>query len=192
MLLEAGIISYNLLEGVLSTAAGIIAGSIALVGFGIDSAIEVSASMAVLWHLSVNREEEGSPWERRVAVYVGLTLLALGVLVAVRALYDLGTASRPDESHLGIGIAAASLIVMPAVSRLQHSLARRIGSLALEADSRETLVCSLLSGTLLIGLGANALFGWWWADPVAALAMVVLIAREGWTIFRTKELICFE
>jgi cation diffusion facilitator family transporter len=192
MLLEAGIIAYNLLEGVLSTVAGLIAGSIALVGFGIDSAIEVSASVAVLWHLWTNRVEEGSPWERRVAVYVGLTLIALGAFVAVRAVYDLATASRPDESYVGIAIAVASLIVMPAVSRMQHSLAQRINSLALEADSRETLVCSLLSATLLIGLGANALFGWWWADPAAALAMVVLIAREGWTIFRTKELICFE
>jgi divalent metal cation (Fe/Co/Zn/Cd) transporter len=183
MLLEGGIISYNLLEGVISVIAGLIAGSVALVGFGLDSAIEVSASVAVLVHLWRNSEEEESPWERRVAVFVGLTLLALAAYVSVRAVYDLATESRPDESYLGIGIAMASVIVMPLVSRLQHSYALRINSLALEADSRETLVCSGLSAALLIGLGANALFGWWWADPVAALVMVLFIAREGWEVF---------
>ena len=192
MLLEAGIITYNLLEGFIAVVAGIIAGSVALVGFGLDSAIEVSASVVVLVHLWKNSQEEGSPWERRVAVSVGLTLMALAVYVTARAVYDLATESRPDESIAGIVLAAASLVVMPIVSRQQHSYAQKINSLALEADSRETLVCSGLSAALLIGLGANALFGWWWADPIAALVMVVFIAREGWTVFRTRELICFD
>jgi divalent metal cation (Fe/Co/Zn/Cd) transporter len=192
MLLESGIITYNLLEGAIAVIAGLIAGSVALVGFGLDSAIEVSASVAVLVHLWQNSQEEGSPWERRVAVFVGFTLMALAAYVTAQAVYDLATESRPEESPVGIALAAASLVVMPTVSRMQHSLAQRINSLALEADSRETLVCSGLSATLLLGLGANALFGWWWADPVAALVMVVFIAREGWTVFRTRELICFD
>lgn len=192
ILLEAGVISYNLLEGVVSIVAGVIAGSVALVGFGLDSAIEVSASVVVLAHLWHNGQDEESPWEQRVAVFVGLTLLVLAAYVAARAIYNLATEARPDESYLGIGIAIASLVVMPSVSRIEHSLSHKINSRALEAESRETLVCSWLSGALLLGLGANALFGWWWADPVAALVMVVFIAREGWEAFTRKELCCID
>ena len=191
LLLEAAIIAYNLLEGVISVAAGVIAGSVALVGFGIDSAIEVSASVVVLVHLWRNSDEEESPWERRVAVFVGITLMALAVYVSGRAVLNLINESKPQESYLGIGIATASVIVMPTVSRLQRSLARQINSLALEADSRETLVCTGLSAALLLGLSANAAFGWWWADPAAALAIAVFAAREGWEVFRKRELVCF-
>ena len=190
--LEGAIIFYNLLEGVLSIVAGVLAGSVALVGFGIDSGIELSASFVVMVHLWRNSQEEGSPWERRIAVFVGLTLMALAVYVTARAVYNLSTEARPDESYLGIAIATVSIVVMPTVSRIQHSLAQKINSLALEADSRETLVCTFLSGALLIGLGANALFGWWWADPVAALVIAAFAAREGWEVFRKKELICFD
>jgi cation diffusion facilitator family transporter len=192
MLLQAAVISYNVLEGFISVVAGVLAGSTALVGFGLDSAIEVSASVAVLAHLWRSREEEALDWERRVAVYVGLTLMALAVFVAGRAVYDLVTASRPDETYLGIGIAAASLIIMPLVSRYEHRLSHQINSRALEAESRETLVCSYLSATLLLGLGAHALFGWWWADPIAALVMVVVIAREGYEAFTRRELCCID
>jgi divalent metal cation (Fe/Co/Zn/Cd) transporter len=192
MLLQSAVISYNLLEGVISITAGVLAGSTALVGFGLDSAIEVSASVAVLAHLWRSREEEALEWERRVAVYVGLTLMALAVFVAGRAIYDLATASRPDESYLGIGIAAASLVIMPLVSRYEHSLSHQINSRALEAESRETLVCSYLSATLLLGLGAHTLLDWWWADPVAALVMVVFIAREGYEAFTRRELCCLD
>jgi divalent metal cation (Fe/Co/Zn/Cd) transporter len=192
MLVQAAVISYNLLEGLISVTAGVIAGSTALVGFGLDSAIEVSASVAVLAHLWRSREDEALDWERRVAVYVGITLMALAVFVAARAVYDLTTGSKPDESYLGIGIAAASLVIMPLASRYEHSLSHQINSRALEAESRETLVCSYLSATLLLGLGAHALFGWWWADPVAALVMVVVIAREGYEAFTRRELCCLD
>jgi divalent metal cation (Fe/Co/Zn/Cd) transporter len=192
ILLQAAVIAYNSAEGVISIVAGLIAGSTALVGFGLDSAIEVSASVVVLTHLWRSREEEAQEWERRVAVYVGLTLLALAAYVGGRAVYSLATSSAPDESYLGIAIAAASLIIMPLVSRMEHRLSHEINSRALEAESRETLVCSYLSGALLLGLGANALFGWWWADPVAALVMVAVIAREGWEAFTRKELCCID
>jgi divalent metal cation (Fe/Co/Zn/Cd) transporter len=192
LLLEAGVIVYNVAEGVISIVAGLLAGSVALVGFGLDSGIEVSAGVAVFAHLWRSAEEQDLAWERRVAVFVGLTLMALAAYVAGRAVYDLATSSRPDESYLGIGVAAVSLLLMPFVSRLEHRLSHRIDSRALEAMSRETLVCSYLSATLLLGLGANALLGWWWADPVAALIMVVFIAREGWEAFTRKELCCVD
>jgi divalent metal cation (Fe/Co/Zn/Cd) transporter len=185
---QFAVITYNLLEGVIAVVAGILAGSVALVGFGLDSAIEVSASAAVLVHLWHNSEEEGSVWEQRVAVFVGLTLLALATYVGVEAILKLVNGSKPDASYLGIGIATASLIIMPLVSRVEHGLSHQINSRALEAESRETLVCSWLSAALLVGLGANALFGWWWADPAAALVMVAFIAREGWEAFSRKEL----
>jgi divalent metal cation (Fe/Co/Zn/Cd) transporter len=188
MLLQAGVITYNLLEGLIAVIAGLVAGSAALVGFGLDSAIEVSASVAVLTHLWRSRDEEALEWEKRVAVFVGITLMALALYIAVQAISDLITGSQPDESFIGIGIATASLIVMPLASRYEHSLSHRINSRALEAESRETLVCSYLSGALLLGLGAHALLGWWWTDPVAALVMVVIIAREGWEAFTRREL----
>jgi cation diffusion facilitator family transporter len=192
LLLEGSVISYNLLEGVIAVVAGLLAGSVALVGFGLDSVIEVSASVAVLLHLWRNREEADSIWEQRVAVFVGLTLLALAAYVGIESIRKLATDRQPDVSYLGIGIATASLVIMPVVSRLEHRLSHQIGSRALEAESRETLVCSWLSGALLIGLGANALFGWWWADPVAALIIAVFVAREGWEAFSRKELCCLE
>lgn len=192
MILEAAIITYNVIEGLVSVFAGISAGSIVLVGFGLDSAIEVSAALVVLWHLSRSGEEEMPEWERRVATFVGLTLLLVAAYVLTRSVYSLATSAQPQESYLGIGITLASIIVMPMVSRLQHRMASRIHSAALEADSRETLVCTYLSVAALVGLAANAAFGWWWADPIAALVLVVLIAREGWEIYSKKELICVD
>lgn len=192
MLLQVAVIAYNSFEGVISIVAGILAGSVALVGFGLDSAIEVSASVAVLAHLWVNRDDEALEWERRVAMYVGLTLLALAVYVGGRAIYNLVTGAQPEESYLGIGIAALSLLVMPLVSRTEHRLSHAIGSRSLEAESRETLVCSYLSGALLIGLGAHALFGWWWADPIAALVIVAFLLKEGWEGLTRRELCCVD
>lgn len=192
VLLESSIITYNLAEGVISIIAGVIAGSVVLVGFGLDSAIEVSAAVVVVFHLMRTREEEQPEWERRVAVFVGLTLLLLAAYVAARSVYALATVSKPEESWLGIGITTASVTIMPLVSRMQRRLAERINSLALAADAKETLVCTYLSATALGGLALNALFGWWWADPLASLVMVVFIVREGWEIFTTRELICID
>jgi divalent metal cation (Fe/Co/Zn/Cd) transporter len=185
-------IVYNMLEGALSIGAGILAGSIALVGFGADSAIEVSASVVVLVHLLSRSGDRQPDWERRLAVFVGLTMFALAAYVAGQAIYDLWTRSEPEESFAGIGIAVASLIVMPLLSRWKHDIAHRINSRALEAESRETLVCTYLSAALLFGLGANAFLGWWWADPAAALVMVAFIVREGWEAVRRRELCCID
>ena len=168
------------------------AGSVVLVGFGLDSAIEVSAALVVLWHLSRSGEEEQPDWERRVARFVGLTCCWSLAYVAVRAVYALVDASQPEESYLGIAITATSVIVMPVVSGCRLRTARRIDSVALFADSRETLVCTYLSAATLLGLAANAALGWWWADPVAALALVYFVTREGWEIFSNQELICVD
>jgi divalent metal cation (Fe/Co/Zn/Cd) transporter len=192
ILLESAIITYNLAEGVISVIAGLLAGSVVLVGFGLDSAIEVSAAVVVVFHLSRSREEEQPQWERRVAVFVGLTLLVLAAYVTGRAVFSLVTRSEPAESWLGIAITGMSLVVMPLVSGMQRRLAERINSLALAADAKETLVCTYLSATALAGLALNALFGWWWADPIASLVMVYFIVREGWEIFTTRELICID
>jgi divalent metal cation (Fe/Co/Zn/Cd) transporter len=192
ILIESAIITYNLAEGIISVVAGIIAGSVVLVGFGLDSAIEVSAALVVVYHLTRSREEEQPVWERGVARFVGLTLLAIAVYVVGRAVFNLVTEARPEESYVGIAVTGASLIVMPLVSRLQLSYAKRINSMALAADSRETLVCTYLSAAALLGLGANAILGWWWADPLAALVVAVLVAREGWEVFSHAELICVD
>jgi divalent metal cation (Fe/Co/Zn/Cd) transporter len=189
ILLQVTLISYNLAEGVIAVIAGLLAGSVALVGFGLDSAIEVSAAVVVLFHLSNSRDEESPEWERRVALFVGLTLLVLAAYVGGRAVYSLATQSEPSESWLGIGVTATSLVVMPFVSRAQRRLAGRINCLALAADAKETLVCTYLSAAALSGLTLNALLGWWWADPVASLIMVYVIVREGWAVFTTRELL---
>lgn len=192
MLLEASIITYNVVEGILSIAAGIAASSVVLVAFGLDSAIEVSASVVVLFYLAKAGEEQQPEWERRVAQFVGLTLLLVAAYVLTRSVYDLASQSEPEASYLGIGITLASVIIMPAVSRLQHGLAVKLNSVALEANSRETFFCSRLSAATLLGLAANAAFGWWWADPVAGLILAYFITREGWEIFRNRELICVD
>jgi divalent metal cation (Fe/Co/Zn/Cd) transporter len=191
-LMVAASLAYNGIEGVAAVLAGVIAGSAALLGFGLDSAIEVSASAVVLVHLLQRNGQEESPWEQRVAVFVGVTLLALGAYVAYEAVSDLATGSKPDASYFGIALAVLSLLIMPLLSRAKHDLAHRINSRALEAESRETLVCSYLSAALLLGLGLNALLGWWWADPVAALAIVCVLAREGWEAITRRELCCID
>ncbi len=191
LILVGGTLAYNCAEAVLSIVAGIMAGSVALVGFGFDSAIEVSAGVIVLVHL-LSRREEDSPWEQRTAQFVGVTFVLLALYVGYEAISDLIAGSEPDVSYLGIGIATASILLMPLVAVLKHRLAHNINSRALEAESRETLVCSYLSGALLLGLGANALFGWWWADPIAALVIVAVIIREGWEAFTRRELCCID
>ena len=182
---------YNCAEAVISVLAGLEAESVALVGFGFDSMIEVSAGVVVLFHL-MRRSDEDSVWEQRAAQFVGVTFILLALFVGFEAIRDLVAAEEPGVSYLGIGIAIASLVIMPTMSVAKHRLSHRINSRALEAESRETLVCSYLSAALLLGLGANALFGWWWADPIAALVIVAVILREGWEAFTRRELCCVD
>ncbi|MEK6666409.1 MAG: cation transporter [candidate division NC10 bacterium] len=181
--LEWFTIGWNSVEAVVAIGAGLLAGSIALVGFGLDSVIETAAGLIVLWRL--RREVAGAHDDHveqaeRVALrFVGLTFVALGLYVLYESAHKLWSREAPAESWIGMGLALVSLIVMPLLAFRKRAVARALGSRALAADAVETLVCAYLSLTLLLGLGLNALAGWWWADPVAALAMLPLIFKEG-------------
>ena len=164
----------------MSVGAGIAAGSIALIGFGVDSVIELSSSIAALWRLRadaapVDRERA----ERQALRFIGACFLLLAVYVLVDALRTLVTRAEPEESPIGIAIAIGSLIVMPLLARAKRRVASALESGALRAEARQTELCTWLSAILLAGLLLNATVGWWWADPVAALAMVPLIGWEG-------------
>jgi divalent metal cation (Fe/Co/Zn/Cd) transporter len=179
---------YNAIESVISLWLGHDAESILLIGFGLDSLIECSASVAVLFRLLI--EAQGAAPERvQVAEdfvhrFVGVTFYLLAVFVLYQSGWILWTKQIPHESIYGIMLAVLSLIVMPLIAWFKIRAARRLQSTALEAEAKETLVCAILSLTLLIGLAANAAFGWWWADPVAALLMIPWLIKEGSATFK--------
>jgi divalent metal cation (Fe/Co/Zn/Cd) transporter len=180
-------ITWNSAECLVSIGAGIVAGSIALVGFGFDSAIEVASSLAALWRLARDEDETARERaERRTLRIIGLCFVALAIYVAVDAIKALINREAPAASAVGIAVAALSLIVMPVLAHLKRRVATQLDSGALEAETRQTAVCAVLSAILLAGLGLNASFGWWWADPLAGLAMVPLIAKEGIEALRGK------
>ena len=184
--LEYFTIGWNSLEAVVAITAGWLAGSIALVGFGLDSIIETASGAALLWRLRQRGDFEAAA-ESRALRFVGLTFFLLAAYVTFESVRDLRGARQPAESLLGIALAAVSLVVMPLLGRAKRRLARRLGSRALAADGMETYLCSYLSFALLFGLGANAWLGWWWADPVAALLMVAFMLREGIEAFRGEK-----
>jgi len=174
-------IGYNSLEAIGSLIAGLLAGSVALVGFGVDSVIEVMASLAAQWRLRSDvdpqRREGVELWTRRI---VAACFLALAVYVLADAANTLWKREAPDSSIFGIVVLALSVIVMPVLARSKKRVARAMRSGALEAEANQTSLCAYLSVIGLAGVALNALFGWWWADPVAALIMVPIIAAEGW------------
>jgi divalent metal cation (Fe/Co/Zn/Cd) transporter len=173
-------LGYNSLEGFLSVGAGLFAGSVALIGFGVDSFIEVTASLAAIWRLHVDAEPARRAFaERRALSVIGMCFLALAAYVAVDAARSLLNRAAPDESPVGIAIAAVSLVVMPLLARAKRKVATALGSRAIRAEARQTDICMYLSAILLVGLTLNALFAWWWADPLAALGMVPFIVWEG-------------
>ena len=179
--LEGVTVGYNALEGLVAIAAGLAAGSVALTGFGIDSVIEVTSGALLWWRLraELGSAPLGPAVERCAARGAGFLLLALAVYIVTDSVRLLLTANRPEASPVGIALTALSLVVMPLLARAKLGVATDLGSRALRADAHETIVCAWLSGTTLLGLGLNATLGWWWADPVAALAMLPLIVREG-------------
>ena len=173
-------IAYNSIEAVISIVAGLLAGSVALVGFGFDSVIELGSSVAGLWRLSADPSpERRARAERHALRIIGLCFLVLAVYVLADAVRTLVTRERPEEAPLGIAIAIGSLVVMPLLARAKRRVAAQLSSSALTAEARQTQICTYLSAILLAGLLINAALGWWWADPVAALAMVPLIGYEG-------------
>jgi divalent metal cation (Fe/Co/Zn/Cd) transporter len=178
--LEYFTITYNSLEGLIAIVAGLIAGSIALLGFGFDSFIEVASGAALLWRLHSDVDESRRErLEARTLEVVGMLFLALALYVTFDSIGSLVTHEPPRKSLPGILLACASLIVMPLLVRAKRNVARAIGSGALAADAKQTELCTYLSAILLAGLVMNALLGWWWADPVAALIMLPIIVKEG-------------
>jgi len=183
--LEAFTVGWNLVEAVVGIGSGAAAGSVALVGFGVDSVIE-SFSGAVLWW-RLRAEDHDEERERRASRWVGVSFFLLAAYVLWESAAALARRAAPETSPTGIALAAVSLVVMPLLARAKRRVAAKIGSRALVADSRQTDLCAYLSAILLGGLGLNALFGWWWADPAAALAMTPLIALEGCKAWQQKH-----
>jgi len=181
--LVGGTMIYNVAEAVVALWAGTQADSIALLGFGLDSIIETAAATVLLWRLAVQirgaSAERVEVTERQVHRFVGGTFVALALYVVAQAGLTLWRHQPPDHSLVGILLAMASLVIMPLVAWGKLRTARTLGSRALAAEARETLACSYLSLTLLLGLAANAALGWWWADPLAALLMVPWLVKEG-------------
>ena len=173
-------IGYNSLEGLIAIGAGVVAGSVALVGFGVDSVIEVSSGIAAQWRLRADLDPvRRGTVERTTLRIIGASFIALAAYVLYDAAMTLWRREAPDESRVGIAVAALSVVVMPLLARAKRKVATGLGSRALHADATQTSLCMYLSAILLGGLALNALVGWWWADPVAALCMVPIIAREG-------------
>lgn len=175
-LLAAASVWYNLIEAVIAITAGLVAGSIALVGFGLDSIVEVSSGLIILWQF---RHPLPGSRERRALRLMALSFFALAAYVTVESVRTLGGGHEPDPSPVGIGLAAASLVIMPFLSWAQRRTGRSLGSNAVVADSTQTLLCTYLSAVLLIGLVLNATLGWSWADPIAGLVIAAVAAREG-------------
>ena len=175
--LEYLTLGWNGIEATVSIAFGILAGSIALIGFGVDAFIESVSGAVLLWRLRAG--EIGESREKLALRLVGWSFLALAAYVLFDAGKSLWERERPDASTVGIVIATLSLIVMPLLARAKRHVAARMNSRALAADSKQTQLCAYLSAILLAGLALNYLFGWWWSDPLAALTMVPIIAREG-------------
>lgn len=177
-LLSSLTLGWNVVEAVVAIGAGVVAGSVALVGFGIDSVVECLAAVAVLWRFTGARTDSEAA-ERRAQRAVALAFFALAAYVSVDAVRALAFAVRPDASPVGVAITALSLAVMPPLALAQRRNARRLGSAAALGESGQTWLCVALSGVALAGLLANATAGWWWADPIAGLVIAVVALREG-------------
>ena len=188
--LEYFTIGYNSLEGVTSIVAGLIAGSVSLVGFGLDSVIEVASGLALLWRLHHDLDVSRREQVERIALRtVGACFVALALYILYESSSMLIRHVPPERSIAGIVIAAISVVVMPLLARAKRRVARQIGSGAMHADSRQADFCSYLSAILLGGLLLNALLGWWWMDPAAGLVMVPIIGKEGIEGLRAEDML---
>jgi cation diffusion facilitator family transporter len=190
--LEYFTVGWNMIEGVVAIGAGIIAGSVALIGFGVDSSVEVISALGLLWRLRKAGPkatvQEESAAERRALYVVAATFFLLAAYITVEAVNSLLDREGPDRSTVGLVLSVLSLVIMPALAWAKQRTGRQMGSRALVADAAETWVCSYLSLALLAGVGLHALLGWWWADPVGALAMLPVILWQGWeTLGEARE-----
>lgn len=178
---------YNIAEGVIAIWAGVQAGSVALVAFGADSYLEVAAASVVFWRLGVHDPERGERIEQRAIRFIGWTFLVLAGAVVFQSLWAFAGGRGAGESIVGIALAAASVTVMPAVALWKLRIAAKGNIFALAAEAKETVACSYLSITLLLGMAANALFGWWWLDAVTALLLTPWLIREGMENVRGEQ-----
>ena len=186
-LLAAASVSYNLVEAVIAITAGVVAGSVALVGFGLDSIVEVSSGLIILWQF---RHPLPESRERMALRLMAVSFLALAAYVAVESVRALVGGHAPEPSPVGIALAAASLAIMPFLSWAQRRTGRALGSNAVVADSTQTLLCTYLSAVLLVGLVLNATLGWHWADPIAGLVIAAVAAKEGRDAWRGEGCGC--
>jgi len=169
-------ISYNVLEAIVAITAGVLASSAALIGFGLDSVVEVLSAVAVAWQFTRKDPER---WEKATVRAIALAFFALAAYVSIDAITSLVSQEGPDHSPLGLGITALSLLIMPLLAWWETRTGRELGSKSVLADAKQLLLCVYLSGAVFVGLLLNSLFGWWWADSVAALVVAALAVREG-------------
>ena len=191
LLLSYFTVGYNIIEGIVCVILGTITGSAALIGFGSDSFIESLSGSVMIWRLRKHgkiSEEEEEEIEHKAARFVGWTFFVLAAYVAYESISSLIEQKAPEASLIGIVIAVLSLLIMPFVAYYKNKIGKEIGSRSLMADSKQTLVCVLMSIALLIGLSANYLFGIWWLDPIIGLIFVVILCREGYKAIRYGEL----
>ena len=189
--LTGATIAWNLIEAIVAIGSGIVAGSIALVGFGLDSLVEVSSAVVIAWRLSrqSSDHEANERAERRAVRLIALSFFAIALYVA----YDsasklLGVSEEAEHSTIGLALTALSIVVMPTLAWAKRKVATALGSVALKADAAETQLCVYLSVVVFLGLAANSLFGWWWMDPIAGLFVAGLAVKEGWEAWRGGEL----
>ena len=169
-------ITWNVIEAIIALSAGALASSAALIGFGLDSVIEVASAAAIAWQFT---RKDPELWEKATVRIIGVAFFALAAYITVDAILAFTGVREPEHSPVGIGIAVASLIVMPGLAWFEFRTGRELGSKSVQADAKQLLLCIYLSGTVLIGLLLNSLFEWAWADSVAALVVAVLAIREG-------------
>ena len=185
-------LGWNLIEGTVAVIAGVIAGSVALIGFGVDSFVESSSAAVIIWRILSESRNKTNPEkiyliERRAQRLVGLSLLAFAIYILFQSGSALVLQERPEVSHTGIILAVLSLAVMWWLARSIRRVGQQLHSHAIEADSSQTLACWWMSLSLLVGLGLNALFGWWWADPLAGIAISALMLREAKSVWSGKD-----
>jgi len=186
-LLAGASVAYNAIEAVVAIFAGVVAGSVALVGFGLDSVVEVSSGLIVLWQF---RHRIPEARERQALRLMAMAFFALAAYVGFESARALVEGRDPDASPLGMALAVASILIMPALSWAQRRTGRRLASAAVVADSTQTALCAYLSVVLLLGLVLNATLGWWWADPVAGLVIAAVAVREGLEAWRGEKCGC--
>ena len=175
-------LAWHFVEAAVAVAAGIAAGSVALIGFGADSLVEAVAGVVVLWRFAAARVESETA-ERRAQQLIAASFVLIAIYVGIEAARSLATGDQPDASWVGIGLAAVTLATMPPLARAKARVGRELGSAATTSEGRQNMLCAYLSAGLLVGLVANAVLGWWWADPLVALgiaAVAVHEAREAW------------